>query len=106
MPFQTNTGEWKTEGAMWQNTRKTEPRHPDYTGSLELEREVINDLVAQINRGERFGKIDLTGYRKTKKDGEMFLSITGKKMWVKPESANAQTDVPPMERFEDDKIPF
>lgn len=78
------------EGTLWQNDRKSEPKHPDYTGSLELSREVVNDLVAQMNRGEQFPKIEISGWRKTKKDGTMFLSISGKKPYV-PEGANAQT---------------
>jgi len=91
MPWINNEGIECPEGTLWQNERKTQPTHPDYTGSLELPREVVNDLVAQMNRGEQFPKIEISGWRKTKKDGTMFLSIGGKKPWVKPESANAQT---------------
>ena len=64
-------------GALFVNEKKRSEKSPDYTGKLELSDEVVNDLVAQTERGVEKPQISLIGWKKTSKAGKQFLSVIG-----------------------------
>ena len=67
--------EYPPSGALFTNQRKQKESQPDYTGTLELSDEVVNDLVEQISRGVAKPKLSLAGWKKVaQKSGATFLS--------------------------------
>lgn len=70
-------------GVLFINKRKTTDKHPDYTGSLEISRELLGELVAAAKAGKEI-KMDVSGWKKQSKAGNNFLSIVAKKPYEKP----------------------
>jgi len=65
-------------GTLFQNKNKKDEKHPDYTGSLEVESDVVHELKKQLDAGVSFPKISIAGWKRTaKKSGETFLSVKG-----------------------------
>lgn len=64
-------------GALFNNSKKRDdtPKHPDYTGNLELEHEHVRDLVAQMKEGVEHPRLDMACWRKESKRGTPFLSL-------------------------------
>ena len=72
--------DYPPSGVLFANKKKTKETSPDYTGNLELSDEVVNDLVAQMERGVEKPKVSLAGWKKkAKKSGDTFLSLRGSK---------------------------
>ena len=101
--------QYPASGILFQNDRKEKPTHPDYTGNIELEPEVIRDLMAQLDEGVEQPKANLVGWRKTGKTGRPFLSLRGSIMRERQaegsgyqSQATANTAVAGL----DDEIPF
>lgn len=95
----------KATGAIFQNGRKQKDSHPDYTGEIELGPEVIQSIMDQKGRGEGFPKIDIAGWKKTTKNGDMFLSVNANPPYEGEKGASAPS-APAPEPNVDDKIPF
>jgi hypothetical protein len=100
----------KPSGTLFINKYKEKENHPDMRGSLELLPEVVHDLVAQMQRGERFPKLELSAWSKHTDKAGKFLSVSGKKLYVKEEKS-APAPSPVGQQFTpappaDDKIPF
>lgn len=95
-------------GVLFQNDRKQNDRQPDYNGNLEVSREVVDDLVAQVREGIDKPVLDLAGWRKTTKAGKPFLSLRGGVPYKRrqgeqqPQQSQRQSHVPDI----DDEIPF
>lgn len=77
-------------GVLFQNDRKQNDRQPDYNGNLEVSREIVDDLVAQVREGIDKPVIDLAGWRKTTKAGKPFLSLRGGVPWKRKANDDAQ----------------
>lgn len=70
--------DYPPSGVLFTNNRKSKETQPDYTGSLELSDEVVNDLVDQISRGITKPKLSLAGWKKvSQKNGTTYLSLRG-----------------------------
>ena len=77
-------------GVLFQNDRKQRDTHPDYNGNLEVSREIVDDLVAQVREGIDKPVIDLAGWRKMTKAGKPFLSLRGGVPWKRKKTDEAQ----------------
>lgn len=64
-------------GGLWNNEKKMNPEHPDLMGELDIPEVLIDDLVSQY-KSKGKAKISLAGYKNTSKDGESYLTLTGK----------------------------
>jgi hypothetical protein len=49
MPYESSPG--KTTGNLYPNDYKTQKNHPDFTGTVEIDREQIENLIAQGKAG-------------------------------------------------------
>lgn len=74
-------------GAFFANTKKQSQSAPDYRGSLRLSPEVVDNLVQQLSNGVKFPEIELAGWKKTASSGTTYISMNGKKPYVKGESS-------------------
>lgn len=100
----------KPSGVLWINSYKEKENHPDMRGSLELAPEVVQDLIDQMQRGKKYPKLELSAWSKFSDKAGKFLSVSGKKLYVKEEKGAPApspvgqpfTPAPPA----DDKIPF
>lgn len=64
-------------GSLFTNEQKRNDNSPDYSGYLELTSEVIDDLIAQKQRGEQKPSMELVGWKKVSKGGKAFLRVIG-----------------------------
>jgi|AACY02.16.fsa_nt_gi hypothetical protein len=100
----------KATGAIFQNGRKQKDSHPDYQGEIEIGPEAMQSLIAQRDRGEEFPKVEIAGWKKTTKNGDMFLSVNanppyeGERKGSNAPSGGGQSFSPAP--TPDDKIPF
>ena len=62
-------------GALFTAKSKRTEKSPDYSGSLEFEMDVVNDLIAQKNEGISQPKVNLVGWKKVAKTGLPYLRI-------------------------------
>lgn len=94
--------QYPPSGVLFSNERKQKPNQPDYTGSLELSDEVVNDLVDQVSRGVSKPKISLAGWKRTsQKSGKTFVSLNGSVHQERQQQASPNANKPL-----DDTIPF
>ena len=82
-------------GALFLQTNKRSEKAPDYSGNLEISKELFKYLLDEAKAGRPI-KMDLAGWKKQSKSGTMFLSIVANKPYVK-EQKSAPID---------DEIPF
>ena len=82
-------------GALFLQANKRSEKAPDYSGNLEISKELFKYLLDEAKAGRPI-KMDLAGWKKQSKSGATFLSIVGNKPYVK-EQKSAPID---------DEIPF
>ena len=82
-------------GALFLQTNKRSEKAPDYSGNLEISKELFKYLLEEAKAGRPI-KMDLAGWKKQSKSGTTFLSIVANKPYVK-EQKSAPID---------DEIPF
>lgn len=70
-------------GAFFANTRKTAQNMPDYRGELRINAETLANLNEQLRNGVQNPAIELSGWKKTSSNGTVFISLAGKKPYVK-----------------------
>jgi len=70
-------------GAFFANNRKTAPNMPDYRGEIRISADTLASLVAQAKSGVQFPAIELSGWKKQSSNGTVFISLAGKKPYVK-----------------------
>ena len=91
-------------GVLFPNNRKTAPNHPDFTGSLTIDAELLRKLNALAREAKPI-VMDLSGWKKTAaSSGASFLSLSAKEKWEgggQQQPAQRKT-----ERVLDDDIPF
>jgi len=64
-------------GGLWTNEKKQSPEHPDLMGELDAPKVLVDDLVQQYQE-HGTAKISLAAWKNTSKDGEAYLTLTGK----------------------------
>lgn len=70
-------------GALFSNNRKQNPNQPDYRGEIAVSREVVEDLMKQLQKGVQFPMMELAGWKKTSNNGTVYVSLSGKKPYEK-----------------------
>jgi hypothetical protein len=91
--------QYPNSGALFQNTRATNPKAPQWEGDIELDADVLRSLVAAAKAGKPI-KLRLAGWVKETKKGDDFISLKGSiPQEKKVEEKKAS-------RFDDDDIPF
>lgn len=102
-------GQDREGGAFFANNRKQKDTHPDYRGELRMSREVVDNLVEQMSNGVMNPMIELSGWKKVSNNGTVFISLSGKKPYVKDGSGGGgqqQKQWQPQNKRIDDDIPF
>jgi len=70
-------------GALFANDRKTSQNMPDYRGELRISAETVASLNEQLKNGVQNPAIEISGWKKTSNSGTVFISMSGKKPYVK-----------------------
>ena len=88
-------------GVLFVNRKKTAPNHPDVTGSLTIDAELLRKLNA-LARENKPITMDLSGWKKkAASSGADFLSISAKEKWEGGQQRHDQQKV-----IADSDIPF
>jgi uncharacterized protein (DUF736 family) len=87
-------GQDREGGAFFANTRKTAQNAPDYRGELRISKEVVENLVEQLKSGVQFPALEVSGWRKTSNSGTTYISMSGRKPYVKDGQAGQQRQAP------------
>ena len=97
-------------GGLWFNKDKVGgSNQPDRTGKVELTRELVKELVDQLNDGNEYGIIRLAGWDQVSGSGSNWTNV--KTSSINPPN-KGQRPAPAEKSFkmpdpdEDDKIPF
>ena len=105
-------------GAFFGNNRKSSQNAPDYRGELRISSETLDALIAQRQQGVQFPKMEISGWKKVSNSGTTFISMQGKKPYVKDGGgrqggggyqqggSRPQGWTPPANNAMDDEIPF
>ena len=62
-------------GALFTAKNKRTENSPDYSGSMEFEMDVVDDLIAQKQEGISQPKVNIVGWKKVSKAGLPYLRI-------------------------------
>jgi uncharacterized protein (DUF736 family) len=73
----------KEGGALFANNRKTNQSAPDYRGELRLNADTVASIKQQLESGVQFPAIEIAGWKKTSNSGTVYISMAGKKPYVK-----------------------
>lgn len=98
--------QYPANGVLFPNDRKTNDRQPDYTGTLDFDRDVVMDLYNQLQSGVEQPKASLSGWRKTSKNGKPFLSLKASIMAERRQGEQRQYKAAPQRSDLNDEIPF
>jgi|TARA_B100001059_G_C17725721_1_gene523306 hypothetical protein len=109
-----NENKFTATGALFTAKNKRTENSPDYSGSMELEMDVVDDLIAQKNEGISQPKVNLVGWKKVAKSGVPYLRIISNvekaRLDAKEEMAEKrQNDIKKNNASDDkldDEIPF
>lgn len=83
-------------GALFTNDRKETDRHPDWTGVLELDADMLRYIATELKAG-RDGKVRLGAWKAKAASGMTYISIQVSKPQPKPSAPTNDLD---------DDIPF
>ena len=115
-----NENKFTATGALFTAKSKRTENSPDYSGSMEFEMDVVDDLIAQKNEGISQPKVNLVGWKKVAKTGLPYLRIISnvekarldakeemaEKRQADIEKNNKETDNSKENDSFDDPIPF
>ena len=85
----------KVEGAVFANTYKKQPKHPDFTGKIELSTSLLKALVERAKANQDLS-ISMAMWDRVSKDGKVYKYVSIELPEIKEEE---------VEVF-DDEIPF
>ena len=83
-------------GSLFTNQRKEKETHPDFTGRIKIG----DDLLEAIRNGE---ELQLSGWRKTTKNGQTWLSLSIGTVYRKAENLTSRAAPPSLD---DEEAPF
>ncbi len=92
-------GSYPNSGALFRNTRATNPKAPQHEGDVELDADLLRALVANAKAGKPI-KLRLAGWVKEGRNGD-FISL---KASIPQERQERREEAP--SRQIDDDIPF
>jgi hypothetical protein len=102
--------QYPASGILFQNDKKQKETQPDYTGSMEMDPEVVKDLWDQLQSGNERPKASLAGWRKVSKNGKPFLSLRSSLLQERKNNASYKSQAPNGYRQSnqdlDDEVPF
>mgnify|MGYP000229828142 FL=1 len=107
-----DNNQYPATGGLFAQKEKRSDKSPDYSGMLNLEIEVVNDLIKQKEEGIDQPKINLVGWKKLSKAGNPYLRLIGNIERERQEQQNgyAEPNKPqqqsPAKDELDDEIPF
>ena len=103
----------KEGGALFANNRKTNQSAPDYRGELRLNADTVASIKQQLESGVQFPAIEIAGWKKTSNSGTVYISMAGKKPYVKDGEPARAYQAPAQQKksgfsndLEDDQVPF
>jgi len=103
-----NENKFTATGALFTAKSKRTENSPDYSGSMELEMDVVDDLIAQKNEGISQPKVNLVGWKKVAKSGVPYLRIISNvekaRLDAKEEMAEKRQNDIKMNNASDDKL--
>jgi len=70
-----NDKKFTATGALFTAKNKRTENSPDYSGSMEFEMDVVDDLIAQKQEGISQPKVNIVGWKKVAKSGMPYLRI-------------------------------
>ena len=96
----------KSEGGLFRNKEKDNPKKPDRTGTLAVSSEQIRGLIAMGKEGKAV-KIRIAAWDRTARDtGEPFQYVTGEVFWDQLKQQSPPPPPPKTIEFNEDDIPF
>ena len=97
----------QSDGAIYTNDYKQNDKQPDWTGKVEISRDMLKELVSIVKEGGT-GELRVALWNRTSKNGKEYkyarLDIPQKKEEPKEEPVKDSSD--DIETFTDDDIPF
>jgi hypothetical protein len=87
-----------SRGSLNKSTKKTNPKAPDYFGSLTIDEELARYIVGKIKAGEDLVKLDMSAWLRESANGK-FISISLGTPYVKAGAAPTKKVV----KFEPDE---
>ncbi len=98
--------DYPPSGTLFEAKVRKSDRSPDYTGQLELPKEVVDDLVKQIKDGRTKPKLSIIGWKKISgKSGKPFLSLRGNVFEIyNPNDQNRSTQDKPITSKDHDAL--
>lgn len=108
-----SNSKYPPSGTLGKNKYKDSANKPDYTGKLEIAKDVLLDMVNQLKNDPSLDRAEcqLGGWKKVSKDGNQFISISAKKKYVGNGDSNNVRNSPSqqsegLDDVIDDDIPF
>ena len=108
-----SNSQYPPRGTLGRNKYKDAENKPDYTGKLEISKEVVLDLVNQLKADPSLDRAvcQLGGWKKVSKDGNQFISIKANKKYESGGGSNNVRNSPSQQSADldnviDDDIPF
>jgi len=104
--------QYPASGVLFQNDRKQNQNQPDYTGTIEVDPELVRDLHAQLESGNERPKANLAGWKKVSKNGKPFLSLRSDLLLERKngggyqKQSGYQNNQNNQDKLDEDEIPF
>ena len=86
----------KVEGAIFTNSYKKQPKHPDWTGTIELSKSILKELVERAKANQEIA-ISVAMWNRRSKEGKTYKYVSVELPQLKEEQADDGFD---------DEIPF
>jgi hypothetical protein len=105
--------DYPATGSLFVAKTKRSEKSPDYSGMMEFEMDVVDDLIKQKEEGISKPKVNLVGWKKVSKAGNPYLRIIANIERDRQEGQQGQTSYEKPKQGEtienvdlDDEIPF
>ncbi len=92
--------DYPNSGALWTNKKQTTDKHPNFQGSIKLERGLLKELMS--NTDNEIIEIALSGWTR-EYNGDKFISLKASKPFVKGEQ---QSKPKPQKLDDGEDFPF
>ena len=77
--------DFTNQGTLWHNTEKKHPKAPDFGGTIELEKDLVEQLLSEAENGVVKLKLDIWKDKRNVKGAERHI-LTAKVNTWKPET--------------------